>query len=129
MKNKTFWFRSIGLAVLVLVIAGGFILAESGTFKAEADPYQAFAECVTDEGMVFYGADWCGHCQHQKALFGDAFRSIRYVNCQENGAMCQNRGVRSYPTWYHNNEPLTPGVQTFEMLEAQTGCPAPTATE
>ena len=59
----------------------------------------AFAKCLTARGAVMYGADWCPHCQEEKAAFGAAFRFINYVECPAEPKRCLDAGVQSYPTW------------------------------
>jgi hypothetical protein len=59
----------------------------------------AFAKCLTDKGFVMYGAAWCSHCAAQKALFGDSFKYIKYVECPDNINFCLDKGVQGYPTW------------------------------
>ena len=59
----------------------------------------AFAKCLTAKGFVMYGAVWCSHCTAQKALFGDSFKNIKYVECPDNINLCLTKGVQGYPTW------------------------------
>ena len=42
---------------------------------------EPFAQCLKEEGAVFYGAFWCPHCQRTKAMFGSAAASLPYVEC------------------------------------------------
>ncbi len=58
-----------------------------------------FAKCLTEKGWVMYGAEWCSHCKDQKALFGDSFQYIKYVECPDNIQLCLDRGVNGYPSW------------------------------
>ena len=51
-----------------------------------------------------YGAFWCSHYAEQKAMFGDAFRYVRYVECDPGGenanpSLCTQKGINAYPTW------------------------------
>jgi glutaredoxin len=35
-----------------------------------------------------YGTERCGYCKKQKALLGDSFANVNYVDCDENPAAC-----------------------------------------
>ena len=71
---------------------------------AAVEELNIFAQCLTDEGMTFYGAYWCPHCQDQKEMFGDAMQYVNYVECDPGGEnadpeACVAAGVEYYPTW------------------------------
>ena len=59
----------------------------------------SFAKCLTVKGFSMYGAEWCPHCKDQKALFGDSFKYINYVECPQNTNLCLAKGIQGYPTW------------------------------
>ena len=69
-----------------------------------------------------YGTDRCPHCQTQKAMFGDAFDAVNYVDCDEEKRACGLAGVRGYPTWTNEAGDPFPGTQTFENLAEISGC-------
>lgn len=75
-------------------------------------------------GAVFYGAWWCGHCNHQKALFGStAVALLPYVECDKDDAdrqRCQTAQVRAYPTWELKGERRL-GVLSLEELALWSG--------
>ncbi|MFA6227228.1 MAG: hypothetical protein WC631_02010 [Candidatus Paceibacterota bacterium] len=73
-------------------------LAEISSCPLTADK-NSFAKCLTDKGFTMYGAVWCSHCTAQKALFGDSFKYIKYVECPDNINICLDKGVQGYPTW------------------------------
>lgn len=83
--------------------------------------YDSFANCLTDNGVIMYGTDWCPHCQNQKSMFENSFNNIAYINCDNNPQACNNAGITGYPTWYVNGE-LYPGVQSLEALSQASGC-------
>jgi thiol-disulfide isomerase/thioredoxin len=58
-----------------------------------------FAKCLTSKGLTMFGAEWCPHCLEEKALFGDSFKYINYVECPQNTDLCLAKGIQSYPTW------------------------------
>lgn len=92
--------------------------------------YTEFAQCLSDEGLIMYGAFWCPHCQDQKDMFGDAFDAVNYVECDPKGEnpdpqACLEAGVEVYPTWEHSDGRTWTGVQTFDKLSEVSGCPLP----
>ena len=85
----------------------------------------SFAQCLTDAGVSMYGAEWCPHCQAQKALFGDSFQYINYHECTVETQACNDAGIQGYPTWIVDGKQY-PGEQSFRALADLTGCEAPT---
>lgn len=83
----------------------------------------ALAEHLRSQGVVFYGAFWCQHCFHQKALFGQqAGNNLPYVECAKDAAgaqACNAAGVKAYPTWVMGKQ-RREGVQTLQELAAWT---------
>lgn len=78
------------------------------------------AKHLTETGAVMYGAYWCGHCANQKALFGDAFKYIDYVECDPKGedanpSLCAQKGIPGYPTWEIGGE-FYSGEYSLEAL-------------
>ena len=69
---------------------------------------RALAEHLTEEGVLFYGASWCPHCQEQKRLFGASAERLPYIECSPAGPntpqspSCSRAGMQSYPTWVIN---------------------------
>ena len=59
----------------------------------------AFAKCLTEKGLVMYGAEWCENCKIQEEAFGESFKYIKYVECPENTKLCLDAGIQGYPTW------------------------------
>ena len=114
-----------------------FLVAGCGQPKPD---YSTFAQCLTDRGIVMYGAFWCPHCSTQKELFGDAFEYINYVECDRRGYEAKpelyiEKDIQSYPTWIHPDGRRWEGSQPLEDLSAVSGCELPgsesteTATE
>jgi glutaredoxin len=80
-------------------------------------------------GARMYGAYWCPHCTEQKELFGSAFRSIDYVECDPGGAnarpaLCKKANISGYPTWEINGK-FYPGTQSLEELANLSGYSGP----
>ncbi len=87
-------------------------------------PYVAFAKCLTAQGAVMYGTDWCTHCQAQKRLFGDAFADVAFENC-DYAAACQEHNITGYPTWIMPDGERLEGTQPLQLLADKTGCVLP----
>ena len=90
--------------------------------------YDSFAQCLTEKGMLFYGAFWCSHCAEQKELFGKSIRYINYIECSTpdgNGKMpiCEAAHIKGYPTWADANGTHYANVQQLDQLSAISGCP------
>lgn len=90
----------------------------------------ALAEHLRRGGAKKYGAYWCPHCYEQKQLFGArAFARIPYIECSRDAEgsqtqLCQETGVRSYPTWEIGGQ-LYSGTQTLERLAELSGYEGP----
>lgn len=121
MKKST-W---VVLGVIIVALAAWLIVAPGKSSKLDA-----FATCLGDKGVKFYGAFWCPHCQAQKALFGASVDKLPYVECSTPDGNSQNQtcnaeGIESYPTWVFPNGARVSGEQTLEYLSATTSCPLP----
>ena len=113
--------------VILLVTAGivYFVLALAGAFQGGGE-YDDFAQCLTDEGMVMYGTDWCSACNSQKEMFGESFDFIEFVNCDFHKDECNELGVTGYPTWMLNDEQAgNRGSKAFDELAQLSGCSEP----
>jgi len=83
-----------------------------------------FAQCLTDNDAIMYGAHWCSYCNSQKQMFGNAEQFINYVECEDEKARCIAAGVQGYPTWIIQGEAYV-GRQSLEQLGQATGCNVP----
>lgn len=102
----------------------------SGNVLPPLSPMAQFAQCLKNEGAIFYGAFWCPHCKAQKALFGDAESALPYVECSmpdgnSQTEICKTMKIESYPTWEFKNGIRTSGVLSLAELAEKTGCAAP----
>jgi thiol-disulfide isomerase/thioredoxin len=61
---------------------------------AEADRIE-LAQCLSEQGYIKYGTEWCPHCRTQRELFGDdVFRAhVNYVDCDDQAEVCAIAGV------------------------------------
>lgn len=109
---------------VVGIIFMGIIFWIKRDNNVQAGPLDNFAQCLSDKGLVMYGADWCPHCQTQKNMFGKSFKNINYVECPQDPKKCLAAGIGGYPTWIVNGEKLV-GEQKLENLSRAGGCPLP----
>ncbi len=107
----------VGAALILLAI----LLLE---LLPKPSPYAAFATCLTKNGAVMYGTDWCSHCQAQKRMFGTAFKEMVFVNCDYSKA-CEAKNVTGYPTWILADGTRLEGEQPLGLLAEKTGCALP----
>jgi hypothetical protein len=84
------------------------------------------AACLTQKGVVMYGAFWCPHCAAQKEAFGASFSEVHYVECSNpdhsETQACTDLGVMGYPTWVFPSGVRLEGEQTLETLKGRAGC-------
>lgn len=125
--GKTKNIIMVAVVIIILLSLGAYSL--TGNHVNNSSLYDDFAKCISDRGMVLYGAYTCGHCNHQKDAFGDSFQYVNYVECDprgENGnpELCLAAGIGAYPTWIFNDKHYL-GFQSFERLSEISGCPLP----
>ena len=111
------------LSILLIVIAAAIILnVNDSPTGAVISETESLAKCLTEKGATMYGAEWCGHCQNQKEMFGDDFKYINYVDCEENREQCSRECPKcGYPTWIINNKQY-PGEKSLSELKSLTNC-------
>jgi uncharacterized membrane protein len=93
--------------VVVAVVVFSSILLQSDVPRGDVGSSVVqtnIAKHLGRVGATMYGSYRCPHCIHQKELFGEAFKHVRYVECHPNGenanpSLCLAKGVRAYPTW------------------------------
>ncbi|MEK7777064.1 MAG: vitamin K epoxide reductase family protein [Chloroflexota bacterium] len=120
-----------GIAVVVLTLSWG--LQRNVSQPAQEETASGFAATLgkhlTDRGVVMYGGFRCPHCAEQKAIFGDAFRYVQYVECDPSGKnanplLCAQKGINAYPTWEIGGR-FYQGVLSLERLASLTGFTPP----
>ena len=115
----------IGIIVVGVIVFA--ITQFGGSGSLGPGDYDAFAQCLTTSGVTMYGAYWCPHCANQKQRFGNSFQYVNYVECDQRGddanpALCEEKGVNSYPMWEMPDGSFLAGEQTLEALAIKTGC-------
>ena len=126
--NKIIIGCAIVLSMAIIIFGIVNTSNKNNTSGNKAGLYDTFAQCLTDKGAVMYGAEWCAHCKEQKAVFGDSFRLIKYVECPDNTQFCIDKGVQGYPTWLIGTSTKLEGFdesKTMKELSDATGCPLP----
>jgi len=125
MKGKGVTIFWVALAILIV---GGF--GASMYMKTLPGKYDGLAQCLKDNGAVFYGAFWCPHCQEQKKIFGNSEGLLPYVECsnpdgKSQTQICIDKGVQSYPTWEFADGSRLTGEQQPGVLAEKAGCELP----
>ena len=84
-----------------------------------------FNDCLADNGMIIYGANWCGICISLIQTLGgyDKVENV-YIECTENQQLCQSEGITGYPTIKINDEPYR-GQRSLQSFSEATGCQLP----
>jgi len=72
-------------------------------------------------GFVLYGSNGDEKTEKQKEVFGQAYSSLDYVECNpqvknSNALECVARGIEKYPTWVSGDK-LYPGYKSPTELE------------
>lgn len=119
---------SILLISVTLLFGGIFLVTRSEKPPVSDVNLDNFAKCLTDKGIVMYGAAWCSHCQKQKKAFGTSFQYIKYVECPDNPTLCTDKGVTGYPTWIFPDDHRLEGEISFEKLSSESGCSLTSST-
>ncbi len=113
-------------AVVILALHANYVAPEPEPIGPEDPMVRALAEHLADEGVLFYGASWCPHCQEQKRLFGNSATRLPYIECSPAGQnapqapSCNNAGVSTYPTWVINGRAIVGQVMTLAQLARMT---------
>ncbi len=120
-KNAVTFFWLIIILLIVVGVASSFYVS------SKPGKYDTFAQCLTDKGVIFYGAFWCPHCQATKRLFGASQRLLPYVECSTpNGKdqlpVCKDASVQSYPTWVFPDGTRLNGERTLEEIAQASSC-------
>jgi uncharacterized membrane protein/glutaredoxin len=116
-------------AVVILVLHANYAAPQAEPAGPEDPMIRALAQHLTEEGVLFYGASWCPHCQEQKRLFGASARRLPYIECNLAGpnapqsSACSQAGVQTYPTWVIHGRAIVGQVLSLAQLADATGFP------
>ena len=128
------WLRLVAgrgavAAVVILALHANYTAPQAEPTGPEDPTVRALAEHLKQEGVLFYGASWCPHCQEQKRLFGASASRLPYVECNLAGPnapqsmACNQAGVQTYPTWIINGRAIVGQVLSLAELADATGLP------
>ena len=110
-KSKKYYIIAAIIGIIILTTAAYSVYSIN-----KPGPYDNFAKCLSEKGVVMYGAmDWCKYTQAQKAMFGNSFKFINYHEYKD------LPGIKKTPTWVVNGA-WHENVQSFDKLAALTGC-------
>ncbi len=112
--------------ILLISFFSVFLIFSGCTTNKESNKpgkHDAFAQCITDSGAIFYGTQWCPHCKKQKAMFGNSLAKINYVDCDKEGLTCRKKKITGYPTWILGDGKRLEGEKSLEILAKETNCP------
>ena len=119
-------FAILSVAIIGLVLFSSVFLQSKGLSASQNATLQiGLAKHLAKIGVVMYGSYRCPHCAAQKELFGEAFRYIKYVECDPsakgtNPALCYEKGIEMYPTWEIQGN-FYAGVRSLEGLSNLSG--------
>lgn len=126
MDKKGLWITlgTIGLVLVPLVIYVVMSTPNPTRFEGQ---YDQLAQCLTEKGAKMYGAYWCSHCLSQKKMFGSSFSKINYIECslpdgQTQTEVCQQAGIKGYPTWEFSDGSRLEGEVSLETLAEKSNC-------
>jgi len=125
-SRKTF-VRAVHFSVLIATALFCFTASAAAPKRHRLD---AFAQCLATKKATMYGSFRCPHCDDQRAIFGDSFRYVPYIECSVAGSRnisfaCDLARVRYTPTWIFADGERKVGIMTLQQLSTKTGCPLP----
>lgn len=116
-----------GAIVAIVTLTGTLgVYASQGKIAAQANSFAGrLAQHLTVTNAKMYGAYWCSHCLNQKSKFGEAKKLIPYIECDPKGenpqtALCQDKGIKGFPTWEINGKMLS-GERSLDELADASG--------
>lgn len=121
----------IALLLTCVCLLGG-LFAESSFSKSRnakqvlaktefSEEEKQYAQCLQEKGITMYGTSWCPHCKEQKAVFGELFNQVNYVDCDKDPKTCRDKKITGYPTWLlPSGKEVDPG--TIADVAKASGC-------
>jgi len=99
---------------------------EDSFSEADIEKLSQFVLCLKENGMVIYGANWCGWTKKLVDSLG-GFETVApiYINCEVETELCNEEGIEGFPTIKVNGELYNSGDKSMEALAAAVGCEAP----
>jgi uncharacterized membrane protein/glutaredoxin len=121
--------RGVPAALVILALHANYVAPVPEPVGPEDPLTRALAEHLANEGVRFYGASWCPHCQEQKRIFGASASRLPYVECSPTGRnapqsrSCDQAGVKTYPTWVIEGKAFVGQVMSLAELAERTRFP------
>jgi thiol-disulfide isomerase/thioredoxin len=112
-----------------VIVHANYTTTEAEPTGPEDPKVSALAQHLKKEGVLFYGASWCPHCQEQKRLFGASVSRLPYIECNVAGptvpqsVACTSAGIQTYPTWIIHGRAIVGQVLTLSQLAEASGFP------
>ena len=121
-KNVKLNIRKYILAFLVILI---IVFSSLTVYSYTQKPgnYDDFAKCLSENGAVVYGNDYCQYTNKQLNFFGKSKEFLNYVKCADNKSLCDSKNIKITPTWEIDGK-FYEQIQTFEKLSVLTACRA-----
>ena len=114
--NKKSLISGVIFTLCIVGVVGAIVYFGTPHSSYSKETLTNLAKALSEKGITMYGAEWCPHCQAQKALFGDAFKLVPYVECPQNEKICIDKGIKGYPTWMTADGTKYEGEQTLDTL-------------
>jgi hypothetical protein len=112
------WIAAGG-GTLIIILTVVFVV-NARVAAQQPGMYDSFAQCLTEKGVVVYGAlATCKYTQAQANMFGNSFKYLDYRDYREYEGLPR---ITITPTWLIDDQRYE-RVQSFERLSALTGCP------
>ena len=92
----------------------------------------ALAQCLVDEGVLVYTAEYCSSCEKQKVFFGEAWETMKKneINCgnyigfalgKDRLQLCIDDKIEAYPTWVFGDKRLS-GFLKLDQFKYYSVC-------
>ncbi|MBI2133847.1 hypothetical protein HYU11_04150 [Candidatus Woesearchaeota archaeon] len=117
-RKDIFLKAALGFVAL-MILFGIFLIFKSSS--ANAAKVDEFTKCLATKDVVIYGNEWCKYTGRQKSMFGESFKNLKYVICDEQKALCDEKQITITPTWEINGT-MYRQVQTLEAISQLSGC-------
>ena len=118
------------IVILALILVLGMMAGCRATVPVKVeeaeDRLEALAKCLSKKGAKLYGAYWCGWCNRQKEIFGEAAQHLPYIECSDRETrqmtpQCREAGITGLPTWEFEGQKSS-GFKSLEELARLSGC-------
>jgi len=133
MERKNLIIAAIGLVALIGLGGCAAKTTSSASDNTQASPvisdskWVDLAKALTQAGVKMYGAYWCSHCQDQKAMFGQAWQYVTYIECadpkdlSQQTQTCVAAKIEGYPTWVFPDGSRVVSPLTYNELAEKIG--------